>query len=82
MPHKHSTPYAASVPDKNGYVYATSNMSERLMRLDPKTGAVIEYLIPTDFDSKEIMIDPSRKRVTIWMSNTRNARMLRVEPLD
>ena len=82
MPHKYSTPYAASVPDKDGYVYATSNMSERLMRLDPKTGAVIEYLIPTDFDSKEIMIDPSTKRVTIWMSNTRNARMLRVEPLD
>ena len=32
-----STPYAASVPDKNGYVYASSNMAERVLRLDPKS---------------------------------------------
>ena len=52
---QYSTPYAASVPDKNGYVYASSNMAERVLRLDPKTSEVIEYQIPTDFDSKEIL---------------------------
>ena len=82
VPLKYTTPYAASSPDKNGYVYATSNMSERVLRLDPKSGEVIEYQVPTDFDSKEIVHDPTTSRVTLWMANTRNARILKVEPLD
>ena len=57
-------------------------MSERVLRLNPETGAVIEYQIPTDFDSKEIIHDPTTDRVTFWMANTRNARIIKVEPLD
>lgn len=82
MPHKYTTPYAVSAPDKNGYVYATSNMSERLMRLDPKTGEIVEYQMPTEFDSKKITNDPTTSRVVLWMVNTRTARMMKVEPLD
>lgn len=82
MPRKWTTPYTASAPDKDGYVYAPSNMSERLMRLDPATGEVIEYQMPTDFDTKKILHDPSTDRTTLWMANTRNARLVRVEPLD
>jgi streptogramin lyase len=82
MPRKYTTPYAVSAPDKNGYVYATSNMAERLMRLDPKTGEIVEYQMPTEFDSKKITYDPTTSRVILWMVNTRTARMLKVEPLD
>lgn len=82
MPRKYTTPYAVSAPDKNGYVYATSNMAERLMRLDPKTGEIVEYQIPTEFDSKKITFDPTSNRVILWMVNTRTARMMKVEPLD
>src|SRR5579864_1129209 len=82
MPRKYTTPYAVSAPDRNGYVYATSNMSERLMRLNPKTGEVVEYQIPTEFDSKKITYDPTTSRLTLWMVNTRTARMMKVEPLD
>jgi streptogramin lyase len=82
VPHKYTTPYTVTRPDKNGFVYASSNMSERLLRLNPETGEVIEYQIPTDFDSKKIAHDPSTDRVTLWMANTRNARLLKVEPLE
>jgi len=82
MLRKYTTPYAVSAPDKNGYVYATSNMSERLMRLDPKTGEIVEYQIPTEFDSKKITYDPTTSRTVLWMVNTRTARMMKVEPLD
>ena len=82
MPRKYTTPYAVSAPDKNGYVYATSNMSERLIRLDPKTGEIVEYQMPTEFDSKKITYDPTTSRVILWMVNTRTARMMKVEPLD
>ena len=82
LPHKYTTPYAVSSPDRNGMVYATSNMSERVLRLDPQTGEVIGYQVPTDFDSKEIIHDPTTDRAVVWMVNTRNARFLRLEPLD
>jgi len=82
MLHKYTTPYAVSAPDGNGYVYATSNMSERLIRLDPKTGEIVEYQMPTEFDSKKIAFDPTTSRTTLWMCNTRTARMMKVEPLD
>ncbi len=82
MLRKYMTPYAVSAPDKNGYLYATSNMSERLIRLDPKTGEIVEYQIPTEFDSKKIAFDPTTGRTSLWMCNTRTARMMKVEPLD
>jgi streptogramin lyase len=80
LPIKYTTPYAASAPDKRGYVYSTSNMSERILRLDPKTGEVVEYQVPTDFDSKEVLFDPTG--TIVWMANTRNARLLKLELLD
>ena len=79
---KYTTPYAVSAPDRNGYVYATSNTAERLIRLDPRTGEMIHYQIPTDFDSKKIAHDPTTSRSTLWMVNTRNARIMKVEPLE
>jgi virginiamycin B lyase len=79
---KYITPYAVSAPDRNGYVYATSNTAERLIRLDPRTGEMIDYQIPTDFDSKKIAHDPTTSRSTLWMVNTRSARIVKVEPLD
>jgi len=82
MPRKYTTPYAVSAPDRNGYVYATSNMSERLIRLDPKTGEIVEYQMPTEFDSKKITYDPTTSRLTLWMVNTRTARMMKVEILE
>ena len=75
-------PYAVSAPDKNGYVYATSNMAERLVRVDPKSGETVEYQIPTEFDSKKIAFDPTTSRTVLWMVNTRTARIMKVEPLD
>ncbi len=77
-----STPYTASTPDKNGYVYAPSNMAERFMRLDPRTGEVVEYQMPTEFDTKKIAYDPTTDDVVLWMSNMRTARITKIEILD
>lgn len=80
---KYFTPYAASMPDRDGHVWAGSNMSDRLARLDPTTGAIVEYLMPTELDTKKIARDPTATdRVVLLMANMRNARILRVELLD
>jgi virginiamycin B lyase len=79
---QYSTPYTSSLPDKHGYVYAPSNMSERMYRLDPKTGEIVEYFMPTEFDTKKIAFDPTADHVVLWMSNERSARITKIEPLD
>lgn len=79
---KYSTPYSASAPDQKGHVWANSNMSDRLFRLNPETGEVVEYLMPTEIDTKEMVADPSTDRVVMLMTNMRNARVVRVEILD
>lgn len=79
---KYSTPYAASAPDKQGHVWAPSNMSDRLFRLNPESGEVVEYLMPTEIDVKEIEFDPTAKGVSALMTNMRSARVIRVEVMD
>ena len=79
---KYSTPYCASAPDKEGWVWAPSNMSDRMFRLNPETGEMIEYLMPSEIDVKEIEFDPTSDGVAALMSNMRAARILRIEPLD
>ena len=79
---KYFTPYGASAPDKEGYIWAPSNTSDRLARLDPETGEVVEYLMPTELDTKKIAFDPTSDRISLLMANMRTARILRVEVLD
>ena len=79
---EYTTPYAVSTPDKNGFVYASSNMSEKLVRVDPRSGEQVGYQMPTNFDTKKIAHDPTTDRVVLWMANTRSARIVRVEPLE
>jgi streptogramin lyase len=82
MPTPYTYPYTASAPDSKGRVYYSSNTAERLVQLDPASGAITEYVIPTPFDSKKILHDPTARRTTLWLSNKRTARILRVEVLD
>jgi len=79
---KYSTPYAASVADRKGRFYAPSNGMERFFQVDPKTGEIVQYQMPTEFDSKKLSVDNSGPRPVIWMTNKRTARVTRVEPLD
>jgi len=80
---KYSAPYTASDPDSKGRVYAPSNMSERLYRLDPATGQFIAYQWPTEFDTKKITLIQGANGVpTMWFTNMRTARVSRVEILD
>jgi hypothetical protein len=57
-------------------------MSDRLFRLNPETGEIVEYLMPTEIDVKEIEFSPTAKGVSALMTNMRAARILRVEVID
>ena len=79
---KWMAPYTASDLDKQGRVYSPSNTSDRVVRVDPKTGEIVIYLMPVrDFDTKQMTVDPVGKKA-VWFANTRNARLVKLEPLD
>ena len=59
-----------------------SNTSDRVFRLDTDTGEIVEYLMRTrDFDANQMVIDPVSERA-VWMANVRNARLIKIEPID
>ena len=77
-----AAPYTSSTPDGKGRVYAPSNTSDRVFRVDAKTGEIVTYLMPVrDFDTKQVTIDPVDKK-SVWFANERNARIVKIEPLD
>ena len=79
---KWSAPYTSSLPDREGQVYVPSNTSDRVFRLDTNSGEIVEYLMPTrDFDAKQVVVDPISERA-VWLANVRNARLIKIEPLD
>ena len=63
-----------SVPVQFSTIQAAINAAQ--------TGDVIEYLMPTELDTKKIAFDPTSDRISLLMANMRTARILRVEVLD
>ncbi len=79
--HPFSSPYYAR-PDNNGNIWASSNGSDRVLRLDPNTGQILEYLMPVYYDARKVVTDHSTGRVTVWLPNKNMSQIIRIEPLD
>ncbi len=71
-------PYNA-IADKNGEVWAGSTMTDRLMRLDPRTDKIIEYLMPNSTNIRKVFVDNSKNPVTVWVGNNHAASIIKVE---
>jgi streptogramin lyase len=82
---KYSTPYTATIPDATGRVYLPSNSCDCFFRVDTRSGEVVEYPMPGppgSFDTKKVALDPTSTRPVLLFANTRNAQLMRVEPLE
>jgi streptogramin lyase len=74
-------PYRANF-DKNGELWASTMHTDRVVRLDPKTDAVVQYLMPTDTNMRTVFVDNSTTPVTFWVGSNHDHRLVQVEPLD
>jgi len=74
-------PYRAAV-DKNGDIWTGGMHSDRAVRLDPKTGATVEYLLPRETNMRTVFVDNSTTPVTFWTGSNHGAALVKVEPLD
>ncbi len=56
--------------------------SDRVTRLDPKTGAVVEYQLPRNTNVRRVFVDNSTTPVTFWTGSNHGASIVKLEPLN
>jgi len=74
-------PYRA-VMDKNGEVWTGGMNADRVVRIDPKSGQSVEYLMPSDTNMRTVFIDNTTSPVTFWTGSNHAAALVKVEPQD
>jgi len=74
-------PYRANF-DRNGEIWASTMHTDRVVRLDPKTGSAVQYLMPSDTNMRTVFVDNSTTLVTFWVGSNHDHRIVKVEPLD
>jgi streptogramin lyase len=78
---KWSAPYDV-ITDKNGEAWTGSMLSDQVTRLNPTTGAAINYLLPRSTNIRRVFVDNSTTPVTFWVGNNHGASIVKVEPLE
>ncbi len=74
-------PYRANF-DRNGEIWASTMHTDRVVRLDPRTGNAVQYLMPSDTNMRTVFVDNSTTPVTFWVGSNHDHRLVKVEPLD
>jgi virginiamycin B lyase len=78
---EYTFPYRADF-DKNGEIWASTMSTDRVVRLDPRTGHSAQYLMPSDTNMRTVFVDNSTTPVTFWVGSNHDHRIVKVEPLD
>jgi len=69
------------VPDKNGQVWTGAMTTDRISRLDPATGKVIEWQLPTETNIRRVWVDNNANPVTLWVGSNHGAAIVKLETL-
>ena len=57
-------------------------MSDRVARLNPRTGQFVEYLLPRETNIRRVFVDNSTTPVTFWVGSNHGASIVKLEPLE
>jgi streptogramin lyase len=82
LPTPWSAPYDAAPTANGGEVWSGSMLTDRVSRLDPATGAVVDYLLPHTTNIRRVFVDTSGERPVLWVGSNHAAAIVKVEPLD
>jgi hypothetical protein len=56
--------------------------TDRVLRLDPKTGQFTEYLLPRSTNIRRVFVDNTTTPVSFWVGSNHGASIVKLEPLD
>jgi streptogramin lyase len=63
----YAEPYSASADDKNQIVWTHDFSSGRLYRIDMNTGQSTEYMMPSNYEVRDLKVDTAAVRPTVWV---------------
>jgi streptogramin lyase len=78
---QYTYPYRANF-DKNGEIWASTMSTDRVVRMDPKSGETEQYLMPSDTNMRTVFVDNSTSPVTFWVGSNHDHRIVKVETQD
>ena len=64
------------------FAICARDRTDRVVRVDPKTGTAVQYLMPGDTNMRTVFVDNSTTPVTFWVGSNHDHRLVKVEPLD
>jgi streptogramin lyase len=74
-------PYAVAI-DRNGEAWSGGMYTDYVFRLNPTTGKVTKYLMPTvNVNVRRVDVDGSA-RPAVWIGANHHAKIIKIEPLD
>ncbi len=80
----HTPPYTFpydAAPGKDGDVWAAGITSDRVVRIDTKTGKTIVYGLPDATNARDIYVDNSGPRAVFWVGNNHAGQIYKLETL-
>jgi streptogramin lyase len=63
----YAEPYSASADDNNQIVWTHDFSSGRLYRIDMNTGRSTEFMTPSNYEVRDLKVDPTAPRPTVWV---------------
>ena len=81
VPTPWSAPYDV-VAGRNGEAWTGSMLTDRVSRLDIKSGQYTEYMLPRPTNIRRVYLDESTKPGTLWIGSNHGASIVKVEPLE
>jgi hypothetical protein len=73
--------YAAML-DNAGYAWGGGMNNDRVVRVNTRTGEVVDYLLPSPTNIRRVNVDNRTNPPTFWVGNNLGASLVKVEPLD
>ena len=79
------TPWSApcdAMAGRNGEAWTGSMLTDRVSRLDIKSGEYTEYQLPRSTNIRRVYVDDGKKPGTLWIGSNHGASIVKVEPLE
>jgi virginiamycin B lyase len=70
------------IADRTGEAWSGNEYNDRIVRLNPTTGRMIEYLLPRQTNVRRVWVDNRTTPVTFWVGNNHGASIVKLEPLE
>ena len=71
-----------AISDRAGFAWAGGMNNDHVVRVNTKTGEVVEYLLPRMTNIRRVHVDNSTTPVTFWVGSNHGHSIVKLEPLD